>query len=199
VVRDKGNNVLDLLFGADKDPGKIYFQRRGAPNVYAMEKSRISFMDDRPFDLIDRFAFIPSIDDVDRLEITADGKTRVLTLSRTVKKAEKKGEEDETITAYVVDGKTVEESSFKGFYQSLIGLSVEGETEHGVSGAPEVTTRFFLNKGEIHQAAVTYVPYDRDFDAVFVNGKGAFALTKLQVRKMVSKLESLARGEKVSD
>jgi hypothetical protein len=207
MVRDKANNVLDLLFGADKAPDKVYVLKKGAPNVYALEKSRISFMDDRPFDLIDRFAFIPSIDDVDRLEIVVDGKTRTLTLSRTVKKAEKKAEasgganeeQDETVTTYAVDGKSVEESSFKGFYQSLIGLSVEGETEHVVSGPPEVTTRFFLNKGELHQAVVTYVPYDRDFDAVFVNGKGAFALTKLQLRKMASKLESLARGEKVSD
>ncbi len=213
VLRDKTGSALHLLFGGDRGPDKVCFMRTGAPNVYAVEKSRISFMGSRPFDLIDRFAFIPNIDDVDRLEITAGGKTRVLTLSRTVKKAEagpaagkaNAGEkteagagakaEDETITAYAVDGASVEESSFKKFYQTLIGLSVEGETERPASGAPEVTTRFFLNKGTLRQAVVAYVPYDRDFDAVLVNGKGAFALTKPQVQKMVSKLESLARGE----
>ncbi len=201
VLRDKTGKALDLLFGADRGPNKVCFMRAGAPNVYAVEKSRISFMDSQPFDLIERFAFIPNIDDVDRLEIAADGKTRVLTLTRTVKKAEAGAAktEDETITTYAVDGKPVEESSFKKFYETLISLSVEGETQHPVSGAPEVTTRFFLNKGPLREAVIAYVPYNRDFDAVFVNGKGAFALTKLQLQKMVSKLETLARGEKVTD
>jgi hypothetical protein len=198
ILRGPGG-VMDLRFGADSGADKVYVKRAGAPNVYAVGKSLIGFMGTRPFDLIDRFVFIPSIDDVDRLDITAGGRTRALTITRAVKKAEKAGEEDETVSAYTVDGRTVEEDSFKKFYQALIGLSVEGETTRPASGQPEAAVRFTLNRGGVLQALVTYVPYDRDFDAVLVNGKGAFGVSKLQVSAMLSKLETLSRGEKVPD
>jgi hypothetical protein len=190
---------LALSFGAADGPDKVYARLQGKPGVFAVARSGVEFLSSKPFDLIDRFAFIPNIEDVDRLEIAAGGKTHVLTLARTVKKAEKAGEEDETLTAYTADGKSVEEGSFKKFYQSLIGLSVEGEVSRPVAGAADVTTRYFLNKGEPRQVTVSYVAYDRDFFAVLVNGKGSFALSRLQVEKMLSRLDTLARGETVGD
>jgi hypothetical protein len=197
VVRDKAN-VMDFLFGAAMDGSRTYFMIKGRPIVYAVETSNLSFMNTKAFDLVDKFSFIPNIEDVDRIDITAAGVTHKLTLSRTTKKAEKAGDPDEVVTAYTANGKSVEEDSFKKFYQQLIGLMVEGEVTRPVIEKPEVSVRFFMNKGSSKSVLVTYTPYDRDFDAIFIDGRSEFALTRAQLTKMLATLEVLARGDKVS-
>ncbi len=46
---------------------------------------------------------------------------------------------------------------------------------------------------------VDYATYDRDFDAIFLNGVNEFALTKGQLTNMLGKLDALLKGEKVTD
>ena len=198
VVRDKANTI-DFLIGAPKDASDTYFMVRGQPTVYTTATSNLSFLGTKPFDLVDKFIFIPNIEDVDRMEITTAGKTHVLAIARTTKKAEKKGEEDTVESTYTVDGKNADDSNFKKFYQSVIGLLVEGETAHRVPNAPEVTVRFMLNKGPQKTVTLDYAPYDRDFDAIFMNGVNVFALTKQQLNGMLGKLDMLLKGEKLPD
>ncbi|HTO22506.1 MAG TPA: DUF4340 domain-containing protein [Spirochaetia bacterium] len=214
VVRDK-SNTLDLVFGTQKDT-QTWFAVRGQPGVYLADNSSLDFLKTKPFDVIDKFSFIPNIEDVDRLDITAGGKTHTLAITRTVKKAanapaatnvpsgpnaQKPAEppQDEVTSTYTADGKTVEEDSFKKFYQAVIGLQIEGETSKRVADAPEVSTTYYLNKGDAKTVKVDYAPYDRDFDAIFVDGTGEFALTKGQLDKMVAKLNLLVTGQKVPD
>ena len=147
---------------------------------------------------MDKFVFIPNIDDVDTIEITGKSLSHTLAIARVTKKAEKKGQEDTVQDTYTVDGKTVEEGSFKAFYQQLVGMQLEGETKKKVPEVPDVTVRFHLNKGPSRVATITYAPYDRDFDAVFVDGKSNFALTKLQLATTLSKLDALAKGQTVT-
>ena len=197
IVRDK-SNTLDLIFGAQKDT-QTWFAVRGRPGVYLTDTSSLDFLKTKPFDVMDKFTFIPNIEDVDRIDITSGGKTHALVISRTVKKAANAGEQDEVTAAYTADGKSVEEDSFKKFYQELIGLQIEGEMARRVPNTPEVSTTFNLNKGDARKVKVEYAPYDRDFDAIFVNGVGEFALTKGQLTKMLGKLDLLATGQKVTD
>jgi hypothetical protein len=197
IVRDKSNSI-DFLIGSEKG-SQTYFMVRGQPGVFLTETSSLGFLSTKPFDLIDKFTFIPNIDDVDGVDITAAGKTHVLAISRTTKKAEKAGDPDEVTAAYTADGKTVEEDSFKKFYQAVIGLLVEGESPLKVPNKPEVTVVYHLNKGSRKTVRVDYAPYDRDFDAIFVDGVNEFALTKGQLARMLAKLELLLSGQKVTD
>ena len=197
IVRDK-SNTIDYLFG-DQKGTQTWFAIRGQPGVYLTDTSSLDFLKAKPFDLIDKFTFIPNIDDVDRMEITAAGKTHSLVITRTTKKAAKAGDRDEVTAAYSADGKKVEDDSFKKFYQSLIGLQVEGEMAKKVPDATEVGVKFFLNKGEVKTVRVDYAPYDRDFDAIFLNGIAEFALTKGQLSAMLGKLDLLVTGQKVTD
>ena len=74
VVRDKSNTV-DFLFGGQTADGtKTYFMIKDQPSVMTVDTSALSFMTTKPFDIVDKFAFIPNIDDVDRIEVTAGGK-----------------------------------------------------------------------------------------------------------------------------
>ncbi len=216
VVRDK-SNTLDLVFGTQKDT-QTWFAVRGQPGVYLVDTSSLDFLKTKPFDVIDKFTFIPNIEDVDRLDITAGGKTHTLVITRTVKKAANapaatnvpsgpnatpqqpaEPPKDEVTATYTADGKTVEEDSFKKFYQAVIGLQIEGETARRVADAPEVSTTYYLNKGEAKRVRVDYAPYDHDFDAIFVDGTSEFALTKGQLNAMLAKLNLLVTGQKVTD
>ena len=64
LVRDKAG-TLHLLFGADRGTDRVCFQVAGERAVYAVDKYKLEFLDTRPFDVMDKFVFIPNIDDVD--------------------------------------------------------------------------------------------------------------------------------------
>ncbi|MGO9307924.1 MAG: DUF4340 domain-containing protein [Spirochaetia bacterium] len=197
IVRDK-SNTIDYIFGDEKGT-QTWFALRGQPGVYLADNSSLDFLKTKPFDAVDKFVYIPNIEDVDRMDITAAGKTHTLVITRTTKKAAKAGDPDQVTATYTADGKTAEEDSFKKYYQALIGLQLEGETAKRVADAPEVSATFFLNKGGARTVRVDYAPYDRDFDAIFVNGVGEFALTKGQLTRMLGKLDLLVAGKKVTD
>ena len=197
VVRDKANTI-DFIFGAQKGQ-QTYFMIKGQPTVYLTDTASVSLLDMKAFQLIDKFTFIPNIDDVDRMDITAAGKTHILTITRTSKKAEKAGDPDVVAASYTADNKTIEEDNFKKFYQHVIGLQVEGEVSRSVTGPAEVSVTFTLNKGADRIVRVDYLTYDRDFDAIFLNGVSEFALTKGQLTRMLDKMDLLLKGEKVTD
>jgi len=196
LLRDK-SNTLDFLIGSSTGD-RTYFMIRGKSSVYTTDKSSLDFLKTTAWDLVDKFVFIPNIDDVDRLDLSSGGATHSLVITRVTKKAEKKGDEDTVEATYTADGKKVEEQSFKAFYQQVIALQAEGEVRKAVPDRPVMTVRFFMNKGSSKMVTVDYAPYDNDFDAVFVDGKSEFALTKEQLAKVSDKLVTLLSGGKVT-
>ena len=222
VVRDKAG-TLHLLFGADRGSDRVCFTVAGERAVYAVDKYKLDFLNTKAFDIIDKFVFIPSIEDLDRLDITARGATHVFTLARTTKKASETnaqgasetnaqgasatnaqgaaeaGAEDEVVVTYTGDGKELNEDWFKKFYQSVIALYIEGEAPRAVPNAPVITIRYRLNKGDKRDVTVGLAPYDKIFYASFVDGVGGFALTKVQAEGMLAKMDTLLAGEEVTD
>ncbi|MCX7028637.1 MAG: DUF4340 domain-containing protein [Spirochaetes bacterium] len=222
LVRDKAS-TLHLLFGADRGSDRVCFQVAGERAVYAVDKYKLDFLNAKPFDLIDKFVFIPSIDDLDRLDIAAGGATHVFTLARTTKKASEAkaqgvseakaqgaseanalgaaeaGAEDEVVVTYTGDGRELKEEWFKKFYQSVIALSIEGEAPRAVPNAPLITISYRLNKGDKRNVTVGLAPYDKIFYATFVDGVGGFALTKVQAEGMLAKMDKLLKGEEITD
>lgn len=188
-------NSLQLHIGKEHDDKTVYCKTPDSNSVYTIEKSKLEFMDLDPFTIVDKFAFIVNIDDVDKIVVEGGGKTYTLTITRTTEKSDKEGEEDEVIETYKLDGKEVEESPFKKAYQSLIGLLVDAENNKEPDGKPEVETTFFLNKGKEREIHVDYVPYDNDFYVVMRGGKAEFVISKQQVSKMLDTLELLKEGK----
>jgi Domain of unknown function (DUF4340) len=198
LVRDKAN-AITFLFGAQKNDTETYFMIKGQPTVYSVTTSSLLFMDTKPFDIMDKFIFIPNIDDVDRMDITVGGVKHVLAITRTVQKAAKAGEEDKVTPAYSMDGKPAVEEYFKKFYQSVIGLQADGEVRRQVPDAPDIVVKFAMNKGPSKTVTVDYAPYDRDFYAIFMDGKSVFALTRGQMDSVRTKLDLLLKGQPVTD
>lgn len=191
TMTDTNKNTLHVQVGNNKDSDYTYFKLSDSNTVYTMSSSNIDGLNVDPLKIISSFVYIVNIDDVDKIVVDSPGKENVMTLSRTTKKATKSGEEDTTTTTYNVDGKNVEEEKFKNFYQELIGLTVDAETDKQVPEKPEITTTFTFNKGTTKTEKIEYCPYDDNFYGAYVDGKCEFLIAKDKVQKMITDLQAL--------
>jgi hypothetical protein len=193
ILAKDGKNELHLYFGKDVDNNNVAFKIAGAPEIYAMSKDSMEALNLNPFDLIDKFVYLTNIDLVNQINIENGSQKDIITLSRTVKKAEKEGEKDETLTTYKINGKEVSEEPFKNFYQKLIGLQVEAVNDKNLSEKPEVRIVYNLNSTNKKTTIVSFVEYNNDFYAVFVDGKSEFLISKIQVQNMLDEFNKLKK------
>ena len=201
IAKDK-QNTLHLYVGKDSNESEVYCKLAGSPTVFTLSKDSLEAFNVKPFDLIEKFACILNIDDVDRVEIRAADKTHSILLTRKTIKTAKKDQPAEIATTYRMDGKKIPENVFKKFYQSLIGLLMESESDRMPQDKnPEVTTTFHLNKGSQTERVVQvdYIPYNSDFYAVFRNGKPLFLISRSQVQQMLTTAQAAIQGKLKAD
>jgi hypothetical protein len=193
LMKDK-ENTLHLLLG-EKEGDVVYFQQKGRPAVHALDADILTFLDVKPFVVIDKFAFIVNIDHVNWVRITGRGQDRTLSIKR--KEIEKTAteEEQEVKESYFLDGKEVEEKPFKAMYQSIIGLLIDAEYSPPIREKPEIRITYNLNEGERREHRITFVPYNVDFYAVFKNGLSEFLINRAQLDNVFSDLDALTKGE----
>ena len=164
---------LDLLIG-DRIDGKRYAKLADAPNVFTLSGME-GFVNVKPFSLIDKFLFPVIIDDVDRLTINGEGK--LLT-------ADIRGIGDDAV--FFLNGEKAEDMSFRQFYEAVIGLRMDTEYTGPAlqSEDGEITIEFQLNKPLGGRASVAFIPYNRDFYAVWQNGNAEFLISRSQIRRI---------------
>jgi hypothetical protein len=184
-------STLHLFFGSLKGERQVYFRVAGQNNAYAMSADRLEFLDIRPFGLVDKFAFIVNIDNVDKLQVRGGAVDMTLSMTRRTEKVKNdEGKEvDEVVTTYFAQGKEVKEDPFKKVYQSLIGLFIEGENVAPKRRPAEVSMTYTLNTGSKRVHTIEYTPYDVDFYEVHVNGKSEFLMSRSQIRNMLADCE----------
>jgi hypothetical protein len=191
-AKDNKQNSVHIFIGKDKDDKTVYFRTTDSKSVYTMDKNLIQPLKIDPFTVVEKFAYIVNIDNVDKITLQGNGKAHTITLTRQVtKKAEKEGEKDEITTTYKIDEKDIKEEDFKKYYQTLIGLIVDAEIDKKVDEKAEVTTTFYLNKGDEKQVTVKYAPYNENFYAVFRDGVSEFVISKEKVQKIFTEIEQL--------
>jgi hypothetical protein len=196
IVTDKTGLKLHLLIGKEHNADSLYAKTPDAPAVFTVNRDLQSVLDLKPFQLVNRLAYIINIDQVDKIEVEGGGQKQTFTLTRKIKKARSKKEQDETITTYRQAGKTIKEDVFKTFYRSLIGLAFEGDHPGKLTQEnPAVKTTFYLNRGKTRVYRINYVSYNNDFYAVFRNGHSEFLVSKDQVNAMLKDFKALARGK----
>ena len=166
---------LDLLIGNELD-GKRYAKLAGAPGVFTLYGME-SVVNVKPFTLINKFAILVYIDSVDNLSISGGEKN----LS-----ADFRGTGDDAV--YYLNGKKTEMSSFKTFYQAVIGLLVDteypGPARQQSEDSAELTIEFRLNNPPGERVAITLIPYNRDFYALKQYGATEFLVSRSQVRRI---------------
>lgn len=169
-----------LSMGAEKVKGsEIYAQLNGNDEVFTMNISDFTFLDKPLKEIVDIFTYIVNIDQVEKIDLTMDGKTTNMTLD-VYKDAEGKSDNDKdkfTVNGMDASGKNEDgKQPFREFYQALIGISVD---EVDVDGNPtaeaEITIEYTLKDGSMK---VEFVSKDENYYYVVRNGEYAGILLR---------------------
>jgi hypothetical protein len=177
---------LDLLLGNPQ--GDAYYAKKaGSPGVFTIAGLE-PVINAKPFTIVDKFALILNIDSVDRLVISEDGKA-LLT-------AEIQGKGDEAV--FTLNGRRTVDKPFRNFYQAVIGLLADAEYSGprplaNVSGV--MTIRYWLNTPPGQEAALSLIPYTRDFYILSIDGVTEFLISRAQVRKIFDSADSMEYTE----
>jgi hypothetical protein len=153
LVRDKAA-TLHLLFGADRGSDRVCFRVAGERAVYAVDRYKLDFLATKPFDLVDKFVFIPSIDDVDRLDISAGGATHVFTLARATKKASETNAQGASET----NAQGASETNAQGASET----NAQGASETNAQGASETNAQGASEAGAEDEVVTTYTGDGRE-------------------------------------
>ena len=199
LVMKDDKNVLDIELGNKLPNGNMYAKLPNKPSVFEVSYSDFqSVLSETPFNLLDKFLLIPNIANVDGITIKTSTKTYTAMITRVPQKGAKPDSSGKipTNNTYSVNGKDVKESDFKAFYQNVIGLLADSPNPNpNVPFNPEVTVTFHLNKGPQHTYSEYFVPYNRDFYAVFLDGTTQLLLDRSQVKKMITSAEDVIAGK----
>lgn len=194
LIKDN-QSQFRLLIGDPMNDESFYCKKPDSKGVFTISSNNLFFIDTKAFELVEKFAYIVNIDNVDHIKISGLGSKHDLTITRKEKKSSTE-DSPEFEASYQIDGKKVKEQLFKNAYQSIIGLTVESECPtQPKSQTPELTITFALNKGAQQKVEINYVPYDYDFYAVFRGGKAEFLISKDQVKAMLRELKSTIEGK----
>lgn len=167
VTDSEGEHTVKLGF---KNGSDVYMMSGNLPVVYS---APCDFYDivfsAAASDYVDRFIHIFNIDTIKEIEFTEGGEAHKLSIKGDTSK---EGECD-----YKLDGKKLDESTFKRLYQSIIGITFTDTAEASPSGSPAATVKFrFKNKKE---KTFSYYAIDERYSyTVSDSGLGCKTLTK---------------------
>jgi hypothetical protein len=184
IIKDP-DSALPLLVGRKIDASLVYARQGEGGSVFALEKSELKFLEVKPFELIEKFAFIVFIDYVDKVEIRYSGQSYSIDMIR-------QGEGANVSTSFRVDGNTIEEKTMRQFYQKLIGLMVEAEipADPPTGENAELELIYTLNRGEPRIYRLQLIPYNQDFYALVTNDTAEFLISRQQVETIPREVQA---------
>jgi len=160
-----------LLMGQEsKENSEIYVMQEGGNEVCTISLDPFTFLDKPLKEIVEVFAFITNIWDVDKIVVEMDGYTANCELQTDPDK-------DTDNDKFFLNGKDAsmkDENSrqpFRAYYQSLIGVTLsELEPDANPSGEAEITFTYY-RKVEPNVMKVEFIPKDDHYYYVKRNGK----------------------------
>jgi hypothetical protein len=132
-----------ILFGKAEKSSILYAKFDGGKTVFTIDISPLSFLDMKLGDVVNPFIYMPNINDVNKIELSIDGKTIVSDITTVKDNSDK--------DTFKVDGKDAnmknkdDKSLFRNFYSSMIGITMaKYEPDAKPKGAPEVTIKYYM-------------------------------------------------------
>jgi len=160
-----------LLFGTEKEKGSsIYAKFADSDEVFTLPLSSFSFLDKPLKEIVDAFAYIVAIDDVEKIVVEMDGQ-RITSEIYTDK-------DDRDKDRFLVNGKDVTglkddngDQLFRKYYQALIGVTLADiEPDASPSGPADIIFTYYLKK-EPGTMKVEFIPKDDRYYYVKRNGE----------------------------
>jgi len=174
ILYGDASTTAKIFFGKDVEKGTVVYAKFPNKNsVFTIDVTPLAFLDVKLSDILDTFIYLTNINDVNKIELSIDGKKIVSDIT-TVKD---KSDEDK----FKVDGKDANvknekgDSLFRAFYSSMIGITMtKYEPDAKPSGAaPEVSIKYYL-KPDSKVVTIDLVPKDSNYyyamkDGVYTN------------------------------
>lgn len=188
---------LTLYLGNQDEDGNYYARLGDSNRTCLLSSSTVKdLFDVDVFSLTSKSTNIINIDGVSEIVATVEGKD----YNYTIEHEETTGTDGAEVTEkFYVDGRLYEDdSAFRSFYQSLIGLTVDDFLTEKVeiSEKPVLTLDFKFtedaitsNNYSIHNFVAEYLPYDEDNYAVRINGVINFTTSKDKVDTVIQEVK----------
>jgi hypothetical protein len=190
TIKDDENKELSLQFGKETSEA-VYFKLKNNNNVYTMRKNIYNGLKIDAFDIAQKFCFIENIYKVDKIILESGNKSYEIKLS---KEEKKEGQKEDFSLKFNINGKEINEQTGRELYTALVSIVFEGEMEVEVSENPIIKTTFYIKDNDVvKEVNVNYVDYDKNFYAVFKDGKSDFISSKVQLDNLFKNLEDLIK------
>lgn len=159
-----------ILFGSEKEKGsEMYAKMADSNEVFTVSVSPYNFLDKPLKEIIEVFAYIVNINDVNKIVVEMDGQTTTSDIQT--------DKDDKDKDKFVVNNKDVtalkdekDSQYFRKYYQALIGVTLaEIEPDANPTEAPEITFTYFLKKAP-GTMKVEFIPKDDRYYYVVRNG-----------------------------
>jgi len=179
---------LELLIGSEVN-GMHYAKLPDSPGVFTVYGAG-GIVDVSPFSLVDTFALLINIKVVDSFTVSGGGRNLY---------AEVNDREEEPV--FSLNGKRVEEASFRQFYQAVIGLLTDAEYHASpgftldLNSDENITIEYRLYSPPGERVSITLLPYNRDFYVLRQEGTMEFLISRNQVRRIYETADSIVYQE----
>lgn len=163
-----GKTTKKILFGKAEKSSTLYAKFDNGKTVFTVDTSPLTFLDMKFGDVVNPFIYMPNISDVNKIELTIDGKTIVSDIT-TVK-------DDSDKDTFKVDGKDAnmkdkdDKSLFRSFYSSMIAITMaKYESDAKPKGTPEVTIKYYM-KPDSEVVKIDLISKDDNYYYAMRNG-----------------------------
>ena len=176
-------DTLDILVGNTIGDNIYYAKLPNEPAVITVSGFD-AILNATPFSLVDKFALISLIDNVDRLTVTEGSRSLTATFQ---------GSNEDTV--FHLNGRQAQDRPFREWYQAVIGLLFDGEIsgplETPVNTEENIVIEYELNIFPGARASITLVPYNRNFYALRQEGTMEFLISREQVNLIWERADSV--------
>lgn len=182
---------LELFIGNQDDDGNYYVKLKDSKAVNLMSSTDVEkLLNINSFSAVNTFINLVNIADISSVDIIVEDKKYNLSIKDESNIAE---ENKESTLTYYVNGKEIEENTFKDFYQKLISTTIQREIpkedSNNVYDTTFMTVTYHLLSGDMINVA--YKLYDDSYYIVNVDGTEMFLTDFRDVNEIAKLLESL--------
>ena len=189
-----GTEEHTVTIGGKNDDGNYYVMVNGIDVIYLVSSAGLSWAEVRYNDLVNPGMFLESIDNIDSIAFTIDGKTTTFKLEH-VEGYESGSDEELNITA---GGKKYSTSEFRGLYQVLMGLQRYGDADAKPTGSPALIIDVVPIKGKADRVTASlYKTSASSYTCVHADGD-SYKVRGSTIENVVRQFENYLAGKPVS-
>ena len=184
LYMESPDETLDILYGK-REYGLRYAMLPGDNAVFTIEGLE-PLTEAQPFTLMDKFAYIFNIDNVESFTVSGDGRTLEAAIQ---------GKGDEAV--FHLNGRKTADKEFRTFYQAVIGLLIDAEYRgpeaRGEGSDWVVDYRLITPPGG--RATLRLIPYNRDFYILEKEGIREFLIARTQARRIFETADAMVYAD----